>query len=175
MTAESLNKARRRFQGGHRAIQMSIHNLSGIFEIPQSGARLYSVVGKAKTVASILLAPGDGLNRKRRRFAERHEFIGCSVRADLGRPISPDAFHRTTLLWALYSADLIHVWSAPFSQRSDDLGRDALADVNTGSRFLTTIETTEPEAPAWLRYVERWKQSATPVRVYGPEIMEAVR
>jgi hypothetical protein len=154
---------------------MSIFNLSGIIEIPQSGVRLYSLVGKAKTVASILLAPGDGLNRRRRRFAESHEFIGCTVRADLGRPISPDAFHQTTLRWALYSADLIEVWSAPFPQLADDLCRASLAAVDAGSRFLTTIETTERDAPAWLRYVERWKRKGTPVRAYGPEIMEAAR
>ena len=175
MTAESLKKARRRFQGGHRAIQMLISNLSGIIEIPQSGARLYSLVGNEKTVASILLAPGDGLNRKRRRFAERHEFIGCTVRADLGWPISPDAFHQTTLRWALYSADLVQIWSAPFPQRADDLGCDILAAVEAGSRFHTTSETTERDAPDWYRFIQRWKRTGTPVRPYGPEIMETAR
>jgi hypothetical protein len=154
---------------------MFISNLSGIIDIPQSGARLYSLVGNAKTVASILLAPGDGLNRKRRRFAETHDFIGCTVRADLGRPISLDAFHRTTLRWAIYSADLIQVWSAPFPQRADDLRRDSLAALDGGARFQTTIETTEQDAPDWLRFIKRWKRKATPIRVHGPEVMEAVR
>ena len=128
-----------------------------------------------KTVASILLAPGDGLNRKRRRFAERHEFIGCTVRADLGRSISPDAFDQTTLRWSLYSADLVQIQSAPFPQRADDLGRDILAAVDAGPRFQTTIETTERDAPDWFRFIEPWKRTGMPVRACGPEIMEAVR
>jgi hypothetical protein len=142
---------------------MDTFNLSGILEIPQSGARLYTIAGGAKTVAVIAIAPGGGLSSKWRRFAERnHEFIGCTVRADLGRPISPDVFHRTTLLWAIYSADLIQVSAS--SQRVHDFS-DALAAADAGSRFHTTIETTEQDAPDWLRFIEGWRRNATPVRV----------
>jgi hypothetical protein len=84
---------------------MLIHNLSGL-DIPQSGARLCSLAGNAKTVAAIVLAPGGGLNKQSRRLAEAREFIGCTV-ADLGRPILPEAFHKTTLCWAIYRADFI--------------------------------------------------------------------
>jgi hypothetical protein len=154
---------------------MDIYNLSGILDIPQSGARLYSLAGNAKTVASVLLAPGNGLNKQSRRLAEAHEFVGCTVCADLGRPISPEDFHKTTLCWAIYRADFIALWPAYFPQRADELRRDFFQAVEAGARFVTIIETDERCASAWAAFVQHWKQKATLVRFYGPEITGRVQ
>jgi hypothetical protein len=174
MIAVELKKARRRLQGEHRAIQMYTLNFTRFINIPQCGAELYTLAGEAKPVAAVLLAPGGGLTKRHRRLAEAHDVVSCSIRADLENSPSPDAFDRITLRWAIYSADLIALWSAPFPQRADRLRRDYFQAVETGARFLTIIETNERCEPAWTAFIQRWKRKATPARTYAPEIVGGV-
>jgi hypothetical protein len=145
---------------------MRAHNLNGILDISQSTARFYSNAEEVNSLAVIAIIPGSGLSSRWRWLAEKHKATRCVVLADLGRPISPDTFHQTTLRWAIYSADLIQIWSA-LSQRVHDFS-DALAAADAGARFQTTIETTEQDAPDWLRFIERWQRKAASVKVYGP-------
>jgi hypothetical protein len=154
---------------------MPIHYLSGLFEIPQTGPAFYTLVGEAKTGAAIALGPGDGLSKKWRRFAESHEHVSCTIRADLGRLTSPDEFHRPTLLWALRSADQILLWSAPFPDLLDELGRDIVESAAAGVRFQTTIETNPDDVPTWFRWAQRWKRKTARLQVYGPAIEGGVQ
>jgi hypothetical protein len=154
---------------------MDISKLIGIFTIPQSGCSFATIAGEANTVAQVILAPGDGLGKYHRRLAEAHPVVMCAVRGDLEPPAAPDAFHRTTLRWALYSADYIAIWSAPFPEFYDDVGRAGMQAVDDGRWFLVTIETTAERAPEWAAFVQRWKRKTTPVRVYGPEIAGGVQ
>jgi hypothetical protein len=149
---------------------MHMPYLSGLVRIPQSGPAFYTFAGE-KSVATILLAPGEGLSKKWRRFAEKHEIISCAVRADFESAPPPEAFHQITLRWAIYSADCITIWSAPFPQFARDFRQDGFQAVENGARFLTTIETNELRAPEWAASIQRWKRKATHVRIYGPEIV----
>jgi hypothetical protein len=158
-----------------RQLRCNEHYLSALVEIPQSGSAFYTLAGTAKNVATIFLAPGEGLSKKWRRIAEEHEHVICSIRADLGRSVSPDKFHRPTLLWALSSADEIYLWSASFSDRADEFKWDGIGSAAGGKRFQTTIETNPEDAPTWFHWVQRWKRKAALVRVYGPEIKGSVQ
>jgi hypothetical protein len=158
------------------ANRMQLSYLSGIIEIPQFGAEFYTLVGEAKTVAQIFLASGGGLNRHHRRLAAAHPFVLCNVRGDseTGLPARlPAAFNQTTLRWAVYSADRIAIWCAPFPQRADDVGRWGVEEANAGARFITTIETAKGRAPEWVAFVERWKRKTCRVKAFST--MESVQ
>src|SRR5271156_2552716 len=151
------------------ANQMQLHR-SAIVPPPQSGAQLRTIVGEAKTLAAVLLAPGAGLNRYHRRMAEAHPLVQCSVRGDpegIGLAPLPEHFDQTTLRWTIDNADHIAIWSAPYPQRCDDVWRWGIGVVNAGARFVTTIETNEDRAPEWADLVERWKRKACPVELFS--------
>lgn len=154
---------------------MHLSHLSGIIEIPQSGAEFYTLAGEAKTVAQIFLAPGAGLSRYHRELAEAHPFVSCSLRGDPegARPApSPEEFHQATLRWAIRGADRIAVWSATYPQCADDFGRWGVGAANAGARFITTIETTEDRAPEWVALVARWKRKSCAVEMFSTATTE---
>jgi hypothetical protein len=160
------------------ANQMQPSYLNAIVPLPQSGAQFLTIVGEAKTLAEVLLAPGDGLSRYHRQMAEAHPLVQCSVRGDpdgIGLAPFPEHFDQTTLRWTIDNADHIAIWSAPYPQRCDDLRRWFICAVNAGARFITTIETNEDRASEWVDLVERWKRKTTSVRVFGPEIVGGVQ
>ena len=139
---------------------------------PQSGAQFRTIVGEAKTLAVVFLAPGDGLNRAHRRMADAHPLVQCSVRGDpdgIGLAALPEHFHETTLRWMIHNADYIAIWSAPYPQRCDDVQRWGIGAANADAHFVTTIETNEDRAPEWAALVERWKRKATPVKMFSAE------
>jgi hypothetical protein len=138
--------------------------------IPQSGAELFTISGEARTLASVLLAPGDGLSDHHRRLAEAHPVVEYSVRADYGtsRPSpSPDAFHHGTLQWAIGGATHIVIWSAPYPQHADEVAMWGMRAVEDGARFVTTVETTPERSHEWMELVQRWKRPSAIVRVFG--------
>jgi hypothetical protein len=137
---------------------------------PQSGAQFRTIVGEAKTLAVVFLAPGTGLNRAHRRMAEAHPLVQCSVRGDpdgIGLAALPEHFHEITLRWMIHSADNIAIWSAPCPQRSDDMWKWDTDAVNAGAHFLTTIETNEDRAPEWAALIERWKRKSCRVVLFS--------
>lgn len=152
-------------------------NLSGIIEIPQFGAEFYTLAGEAKTLAIVLLAPGDGLSRNHHRLAEAHPLVMCSILGDPegGAAPLPEQFHQVTLRWALCNADKIAIWSAPFPQRGDDVARWGIDVANAGAHFVTTIQTSEERAAEWVALIERWKRKATPVQIFGFETTGGVQ
>lgn len=149
---------------------MHLSHLSGIIEIPQSGAEFYTLAGEAKTVAQVFLAPGGGLSLYHRQLAESHPFVSCSLRGDAeaGRPApSPEDFHQATLRWAVRGADHIAIWSATYPQCADDFGRWGVGTANDGARFITTIETTEERATEWAALAARWKRKSCTVKMFS--------
>ena len=157
---------------------MHVSNLTGIIAIPQTGAAIYTMAGPAKTLAAILIAPGAGLSRRHRRLAEAHPLVSCSIRGDseTGRSApAPDDFHQITLRWAIFGANRISIWSAPFPQCADDHARWGIGAANDGARFVTTIETTEERAAEWSALVDRWKRKTAIVRVFDSAIAGGVR
>jgi len=146
--------------------------------VPQSGAFFGTMSGEAKTVATILLAPGGGLSSYQRGRALAHPFVSCSVRGDseTWRPApSPDDFNRTTLLWAIDNASGIAIWSAPFPQFADDVARWGIDAANSGARFILTIETAAGRVAEWAALARRWKRRAASLRFFGRETAEAVQ
>ena len=149
---------------------MHLSHLSGIIEIPQSGAEFYTLAGEAKTVAQIFLAPGGGLSRYHRQLAEAHPFVSCNLRgdSDVRWPApSPEDFHQATLRWAIRGADYIAIWSATYPQCADDVGRWGVGAADEGAHFVTTIETNEDRAPEWAALIERWKRKDRPVALFS--------
>jgi hypothetical protein len=139
--------------------------------IPHWGAEFYTICGEAKTLAKVLLAPGDGLSRHHRRLAEAHPLVKCSVRADweAWRPAPPpDAFHRVTLRWAIENASHIVIWSAPFPEYAEEVGNWHDKAIQEDARFVVTIETTPGRANEWISLVQRWKRRSAAFRVFGP-------
>jgi hypothetical protein len=137
---------------------------------PQSGAQFRTIVGEAKTLAVVFLAPGDGLNRAHRRMAEAHPLVQCSVRGDpdgIGLAALPEHFHEITLRWMIHSADNIAIWSATYPQCADDVGRWGVGAANEGAHFVTTIETNEDRAPEWAALVARWKRKSCRVVLFS--------
>jgi hypothetical protein len=139
--------------------------------IPQSGATFIGHHDEV-TLAHILLAPGDGLDRYNRRLAEHYPNLLASVRGDPGdsRPApSPDAFHKTTLRWLLCGAEHIALWSAPLSDvmESNRLWVWNTTTLSKTSKWVTIIETTAEKAAEWLRVIGRWKCKAT-IHHFGP-------
>ena len=122
--------------------------LHALVSPPQSGAQFHTIVGAAKTLAVVFLAPGDGLSR-----------------AHLAA--LPEHFHEITLRWMIHSADNIAIWSAPCPQRSDDMWKWDTDAVNAGAHFLTTIETNEDRAPEWAALIERWKRKSCRVVLFS--------
>jgi hypothetical protein len=139
---------------------------------PQSGAQFRTIVGEAKTLAVVFLAPGGGLSRYHRRLAEAHPLVQCSVRGDpdgIGLAALPEHFHEITLRWMIRQADNIVIWSAPYPQCADDVGRWGVGAANEGAHFVTTIETNEDRAPEWAALVARWKRKSCPVKMFSTE------
>jgi hypothetical protein len=142
----------------------------GALVFPHTGSRMATLIGPAKTVAQVLIAPGDGLNRHLRKGAERHhDHVLATVRGEIyyGRPAPSVAdFHEPTLRWALGRSHEITVWSSPYP---DDI--PALSEwfaTRTGA-FHTMIETTPSRAAEWEQAVARWRKKDAVVRFFGPE------
>lgn len=139
--------------------------------IPQFGASFQIIIGPAKTVGQIFLAPGDGVPMHIRDAAKALPLVNCTVRgeADWGRPApSPDAFHPLTLRWMMDNASHLVVWSAPYPSYCDEVARWSMQAVDDGARFILTIETTPEQAHNWLELIDRWKRRRTTVRIFGP-------
>ena len=143
--------------------------------LPESGAFFATIAGEAKTIAQVLLAPGDGLSSYHRDLALEHSLVSFSVRGDWERAPAPADFHRATLRWAINNATDIAVWSAPFPQFKDDVVLWGETAVNNGARFLLKIETTAQRAAEWAALVRRWKKPAASIRFFGPESAETVQ
>jgi hypothetical protein len=137
--------------------------------VPQSGAFFGTMIGEAKTIATILLSPGGGLSREDRKFALAYPLVSGSVRGDLQHAPSPGDFHQATLRWMIDNASDIAVWSAPFPQFADDVAEWGIAAASNGARFTLTIETVAEKAAEWADLVRRWKRRAASVRFFGPE------
>lgn len=124
-------------------------------------------------LAVVLLAPGGGLSRAQRRMAEALPRVECTLRGYPDGAESaplPEHFHETTLRWTILSADKIAIWSAPHPQLIDDVALWNISAVNAGSRFITTIATTEERAPEWAALIERWKRKSTPVELFSAKV-----
>jgi hypothetical protein len=145
--------------------------------VPASGASLNTIVGEAKTIAQVLLAPGAGLSKRHRDFAlaPPHDLVSAAVRGDWERAPSPGAFHQATLRWAVKNAVHITVWSAVYPHFADDIARCDIDAANNGARFLLRIETVAEKAAEWADIVRRWKRPAASVRFFGPVSAEAVQ
>jgi hypothetical protein len=141
----------------------------GALVIPQQGASFCTLSGEGTTVASIFLAPGRGLTESQRRCAEAHPIVSCHIRADLetGQPgLSPLAFHRATLRWAISNAARIGLWSAPFPEGTEEMRAWAIKAYGDGVRFTTVIETAPGATPEWKRLVEKYKRNAATVTCF---------
>lgn len=150
---------------------MAYTNHIKLVEIPQSGARLYTISGAAHTLAKVFLAPGSGLSKDQRRLVGAHPLALCTVRGDPGTGVSaprPGDFHRVTLRWLIDRADHIAIWSAPHPQLVDEYASWSIRTVDGGARFVTTIETTPDRATEWHDLIWRWKRRAAVVRFFGP-------
>lgn len=149
--------------------------VNAIIPPPQSGAQFRTIVGEAKTLAVVFLAPGAGLNRAHRRMAEAHPLVQCSVRGDpdgIGLAALPEHFHEITLRWIIHQADQIAIWSAPYPQHCDDVARWGIDAANAGARFITTIETNEDRAPECVALVARWKRKSCAVEMFSTATTE---
>jgi hypothetical protein len=133
---------------------------------PSSGALLHRITGAAKTVAQIFVAPGGGLNRKRRRQAEAHDVVNVTFRGVWPAP-SCHEFDASTIAWAVSKAEQISVWSAPDpAEHEVDLAMWMVEAAHAGSNFQTIIETVPCCVAEWCEVVARWKGPTTEVRFF---------
>ena len=140
--------------------------------VPHTGARLHTIVGPAQTLAKVFLAPGAGLSRIQRRYAEAHPLVTCCVRGDPGTQFlpapHPTDFNAATLRWAFRGAEYVAIWSAAFPEHGDEYARWAI-ETAKAARFITTVETTSRRVSEWAFLAELWKRCGVPVRFFGPE------
>src|SRR4051794_12451538 len=112
------------------------HALLAALLIPETGARMATMAGPAKIVAKILVAPGDGLDRRLREGALMHEAVFITYRGDVyfGKPAPACAeFDATTLEWAVRHSRQIAIWPAPFPEYRDALATWMVDTANAGS------------------------------------------
>jgi hypothetical protein len=136
---------------------------------------MHSMLGSAKSLATIFVAPGGGLDRKRRRRAQTHDHVSVTFRGEsyFGHPApSYRAFDASTLRWAVSNAKQVACWSAPYPEHMDDIGTWMVDAANAGSRFQVMIETVPSRAAEWCEAIGRWKGPTTEVRVFGPECVQ---
>jgi len=63
----------------------------------------------------------------------------------------------------------VAIWSAPYPECVDEIGRWICGGALAASSFHTTIETVPSHAADWAAAVARWRGMATEVRFFGPE------
>jgi hypothetical protein len=85
----------------------------------------------------------------------------------------PADFHAATLRWAIKSADLIDIWSAPGTQFADEKCDADTQAVEDGAKFLLTIETAAVAAAEWAAFVRRHKRADAKLVFYGPKSFDA--
>jgi hypothetical protein len=140
-----------------------------LYPPPLWGAHFSTIAGPAKTVAQVLLAPGPGLDKHMRTLASAHPVVNCVIRAELTPTPGPADFHGATIRWAIKSADLINVWSAPGTQFAKEKCAADTQAVDDGGKFILTIETTPRRASEWAAWVRRYKRADAKLVFYGPE------
>jgi hypothetical protein len=138
--------------------------------VPESGASLITIAGEAKTIAKVILAPGDGLSRRHRSLAlaHPHDLVCATVRGDWQRAPSPADFDPVTLRWMIDNATDIAVWSAPWSLFADEVARWGIDAANNGARFLLTIDTVAEKASVWAAFVRGWMRRSAALTFFGP-------
>ena len=132
--------------------------------IPETGTALHTIVvpGAVKTLASVEMRTGDGLNRYARRVAiKAHDICQVLVHADIRDtdgelPLASD-FHAPTLLWALENSAQIALWCEQGITRHAEVAAWTVNAAHAGSRFQTIINATPEHAAHWLAHVTRWK------------------
>lgn len=140
--------------------------LRGFVPPPQSGAHFHTLATDAKMLGMVLLSPGDGLSNAHRRMAEAHPYVECSVLGDVegvGPAPLPRQFHQSTLRWMIDRADKLAIWSAPHSQRSEDV--EAWWSIRV--HFGTLVETNEDRALEWVAFLNRWKRPTCSVELFS--------
>jgi hypothetical protein len=99
-------------------------------------------------------------------MAEAHPYVECSVLGDVegvGTAPLPRQFHQSTLRWMIDRADKLAIWSAPHSQRSEDV--EAWWGIRV--HFGTLIETSEDRAPEWVAFLNRLKRPTCSVELFS--------
>src|ERR1700730_2504467 len=125
-------------------------------------------------IIAVVIGPRDKIGDEDRRIISAAPFVQFTVDAERGKG-TPESFDRSTLHWALKSADAVIVWGgdlptlAPKLETSLSLVRSAMTPyVRPGGR-VTLVNVREHQWDEWVEYAtEQCKPGADVVALLNP-------